>query len=699
MKVFQNLQNIDLFGTNICIAYNKRENFNTRLGGFITLSLSVILVMYIINLINVYITHSQVQVIQEIRNQPNQNQFNLTADNFSFMVGITDLYYNQFIDPTVYNLTVKQITQQKLLNQTTGKYYTKQTINNLRLERCTENHFKIQQTQQFYLQQDYKNFLCISQDEQLQLQGVYNSEVFQQIEIEVSSCSGNNCADPAYITKKLNNCYFQVYFTDKNVKTTDLENPFKPIGRSVFYIAGTGFSKTINLYFTQNHISSDTGMIKESIQEQLDITFSSDREQVVSKNGNRLFLLQMSLDPNKEIVYTRKYLTIAQGLSQIGGIYNVLFAVGCFICMPYAQLQYKRNVMNQVFGFQYSEKGQEENDQDKSQINRNGETFDQKQKNNEIDKIQEIFKSKNLNKSLNATDRSVRQFFSQKDKENHERDLKKFFEQTFEELRIKSCDYLNYYLTLITCKKRKRSQVIDYGLQKLYGHLDIVYIMNKLIEFEKLKKLLLNESQLRLFDYIPKPIIKVDKLNNPIITNDQNQCNEGVFYEDNRTQIQKAEEAQEAYNEIVNQSQQNSALNKKLINLLHPKLIELFKSQSFDRHDSQQERSPQMPKKSQFVGQQLPYQVPLSLDSQRSPLQQPIQEKMEIQQAQSQQISCFASIKDIQIQPNNSQQNEANGQHNNNQIQQDCDISSNTVREVLGSFQINDTKRSNIDIK
>ncbi|KAL4499958.1 hypothetical protein ABPG72_015307 [Tetrahymena utriculariae] len=230
MKVSQNFQNIDIFGTNICIAYNKRENFNTRQGGFITLALIVILVMQIVNLISIQITHSQVQVIQEIRNKPNQNQFNLTAGNISFMVGITSIYYNQFIDPTVFNLTVKQITQQKLQNQTTGKYYTKQTVNNLRLERCTDDHFKIQQTKQLYLQQDLKNFLCISQDEQLQLQGINNSEVFQQIEIEVSSCTGNSCADPAYIAKKLNSCYFQVYFTDKNVKTADLENPFIPIG-------------------------------------------------------------------------------------------------------------------------------------------------------------------------------------------------------------------------------------------------------------------------------------------------------------------------------------------------------------------------------------------------------------------------------------------------------------------------------------
>ncbi|EAR85992.2 transmembrane protein, putative (macronuclear) [Tetrahymena thermophila SB210] len=634
MKVLQNFQNIDLFGTQIGIQYNKRHSFNTKLGGFITFGLSAILILYIANIVQVYFSHSQVSVIQEIQNIPNSKQFNLSANNFSFMVGVTDVYYNQFIDDSVYTLTVKQNIQQKLLNQTTGKYYTQQKTNNLKLQRCTENHFQIQSTQDFFLQQDYTNFFCLSLDEQLQLQGIYNSEIFKQIEIEVRSCSGNNCADPTYISKKLNNCYFQVYFINKNVKTTDLNNPFDPIGRSVFYIAGTGFSKTINLYFAQNIISTDTGIVMEDTQEQTDLTFSSDREQVVSQNGNRLFLLQMSLDPNKQIKYTRKYLTISQGLSQIGGIYNILFAIGCFICMPYAQLQYKRNLMNKVFGFEYSDfEQQKQQNKEEGENNKNNkdvlETLEQRgiYTNYEKDSIQVGIKDKvqqltdleeqhtnqneqktmqnsarNRQKSLNFTEKYARLSINQKQKEN-DKDLKRFFKQTFEQLRIKSCDYFGYYLSFFTCRRQKRSEVIDYGLQKLYNHLDIVYILNKLIEFEKLKKLLLNENQLRLFDYIPKPIIKVNKNTNQIIQTDQNDSsNAGIFYEDKRTLIQKAEDAQEAYNNIINQSQQNTELNQKLINLLHPKLIELFKLQSFDRSDFLKDKSPYSRfKKSQFM--------------------------------------------------------------------------------------------------
>ncbi len=37
--------------------------------------------------------------------------------------------------------------------------------------------------------------------------------------------------------------------------------------------------------------------------------------------------------------------------------------------------------------------------------------------------------------------------------------------------------------------------------------MDIIFIINKMIEIDKLKMLLLNKEQLSLFEYIPKPTI------------------------------------------------------------------------------------------------------------------------------------------------------------------------------------------------
>ena len=63
-------------------------------------------------------------------------------------------------------------------------------------------------------------------------------------------------------------------------------------------------------------------------------------------------------------------------------------------------------------------------------------------------------------------------------------------------------------------KKSKKRQIIDYSVDKLYYHLDILNITKKLMEIDKIKMLLLDPDQLHLFEYLPKPVINVDEIEN-----------------------------------------------------------------------------------------------------------------------------------------------------------------------------------------
>ena len=43
--------------------------------------------------------------------------------------------------------------------------------------------------------------------------------------------------------------------------------------------------------------------------------------------------------------------------------------------------------------------------------------------------------------------------------------------------------------------------------------LDVLYIIKKIQEIDKLKVLLLNQHQIKVFDYLPKPLITEDPNN------------------------------------------------------------------------------------------------------------------------------------------------------------------------------------------
>lgn len=47
-------------------------------------------------------------------------------------------------------------------------------------------------------------------------------------------------------------------------------------------------------------------------------------------------------------------------------------------------------------------------------------------------------------------------------------------------------------------------------MRKVNERLDIVFIMKKLIEVDKLKMLFLNENQRKIFEYLPRPIVRLD---------------------------------------------------------------------------------------------------------------------------------------------------------------------------------------------
>ena len=48
-------------------------------------------------------------------------------------------------------------------------------------------------------------------------------------------------------------------------------------------------------------------------------------------------------------------------------------------------------------------------------------------------------------------------------------------------------------------------------MKKIKQRLDIVYILNKLVEIDKLIALLLDSNQKKLFDFLPRPIVLLNE--------------------------------------------------------------------------------------------------------------------------------------------------------------------------------------------
>jgi hypothetical protein len=75
-------------------------------------------------------------------------------------------------------------------------------------------------------------------------------------------------------------------------------------------------------------------------------------------------------------------------------------------------------------------------------------------------------------------------------------------------LKLSNFEYFSHYYLFCKKKTGKESQ-LQYTIQKLKYHLEVTNIIKKLIEVDKLKLLLFDKEQMELFEYLPKPTIKL----------------------------------------------------------------------------------------------------------------------------------------------------------------------------------------------
>ncbi|KAL4432504.1 hypothetical protein ABPG74_013358 [Tetrahymena malaccensis] len=152
-------------------------------------------------------------------------------------------------------------------------------------------------------------------------------------------------------------------------------------------------------------------------------------------------------------------------------------------------------------------------------------------------------------------------------KEDPDSVFKKLFKSNEKTLSMKLWDYIKYFLGL---KNEVKNKQIKFSMRKVNERLDIVFIMKKLIEVDKLKMLFLNENQRKIFEYLPRPIVRLDP------EQQQEECEKytlnqawarQMFFND-KNYISKASEAMLAYQQIIQKGKELDPLDQKLIEML-----------------------------------------------------------------------------------------------------------------------------------
>ncbi|EAS06475.1 transmembrane protein, putative (macronuclear) [Tetrahymena thermophila SB210] len=591
------ITSIDIYSIGVNLNYKQSEKQKSFFGGFIS-----ILTFGIIGLVlweygkelyikkNPIVIQSQRQIIQAQRVQVDKN-------NIIMMVGIQDQFSKSFVDPSYF--TVKAVIQQlvQTTDPNTGQVNKSLKQYDREISACNLDDVGIEDLKPYFSSFKYSDYFCLksrNQDEQNYIEGDFDEQSFSQIYIYIQKCTNSTdqgsviCKSPDQINNVMGNTKISLYLSDQLIVPTSFEQPFQNKGINLFSTISTYFQKEIQLYYTNSYIDTDQGIFYPDIYQIRGFSFVTQSEVIYHDQSNTICRVLLRLRKQKEDYMQRRYEKVLDVTAQVGGLLKIITMIGAILLGPFQRLYYNKNLVNQLFSFQLNEITNENKNEQPQLISEEQNSDKQQKQSQQVQETNEIIKQVpdiQRDQSINAN----QLVFSQSNKKSKIKNAMKIFDTSQQTIQYKFFDYLKHFF----CSKRKalksKKILLDYSIKKLNQNLDILHILNKMIEIDKLKYLIFDEDQMKLFEFIPKPKIGLNDIeidgqkeftssqNTNIISKNKQRNSHNYYFQADKTSEEKAKDAQLSFLKIY-QKKNKSKIDEKLINTIDPNMIKSINS-------------------------------------------------------------------------------------------------------------------------
>lgn len=561
----QALSSLNFFKVPIRLKINRCDFYSSRIGEVISLGIiGVLLFMLVTNDVFYKINPDTMEKALTTQFHP---RYNLTIDNFFLAVELAEmggigLPYN----PKIFSFKITYIAS-SLSKNLSGfeieKYVVKEMIP------CNQSAYtKLDKYRSILSLHPYG--LCMPNTD-FDVDGAYTQKRISKISISLEMCkntTANNstCKPQKDISTYLTGKFLGYVAFDKQIDLGDYEQPIKIKVPGIFKSLEPAIRKKTLLMMDKMTVNSDVGFLWKEEKKIEDWKFGETIEDFDFLNQIALYELHL-FSSDVERTYIRRYKKIQDALASLGGILNFFVVVGFFVLkmVPFTGMDYI--LSNHLFSFRrWRDKieGKSNNDNmntpDSLRKMNSLELADLKisnQKNNPNRNSFDIpqnssyrYKADHLEKQQNpekikipplAGDEEKNDCFMESEKiiENFRRktefDLTLAKKRTsFKPSKTKGDAGLGEKIAVYIKKKNKKKN-LHFSLKDFFGkknrqalkeklqllgaagqnvkdQLDIMHILEKLQEIDKLKLLLLNPEQLLLFKLISKPEILLEEL-------------------------------------------------------------------------------------------------------------------------------------------------------------------------------------------
>ena len=507
-KIKEYLRIIDFFGHDPSFIIKNNLKYKTHIGGLLTL---IVIIISVITLIffseELYSKKSpSVNLITEANLNPSKINF---FDNFEFIIGIQNDDFIVQRNESIYY--AKGFLFQTIINSS-GIFNIKEEID---LDSC-DKALKNSINYELFKDLNLNNYYCFSKNQsKININNIYLNEYwgnngFQMLQIKFYDCVNtdeyvikNNitCASEEILKENLNLADLSLYFIDTFISTNNYKNPFQRGIHEYFYDVSKNFLLTLTQYYNHIEINDDSGLIFTTSNKINSFKLS---DMITNKADERTgeHFLTLTLQLNNVIEkYQRKYYKLQDYAAQVGGVINTLIIICYFILKFYDENAYFEFLINEYFEIKLFEKKKTESNisfLENNEINNNV--------NKNINKKSEKNKLKNFKENPSNLNGSKKNNY-QKNKNGS------FINNLIKSKKKINLSFCDKFFFIQFCQKKSRAKkngILEvYLLAKnhLMNYMDILGYLKHLFSENQKHKLLLNEDQQKIFDYIFKPIL------------------------------------------------------------------------------------------------------------------------------------------------------------------------------------------------
>ena len=490
----------DIFYKPVHLNVNSKHKLTTNAGTVLTVIVIVItLVQSLATISSIFDrTNPMVSIQQEVLQDPGYLQLN--SSNFVFAITVQDAGFNLSSSYVSFQMQYRIYT--RFPNGTVVKNNT-----NVPLKKCDPEYMS-----QFKV--DFEKFgignaLCPS-IQQYDLVGTFLADTYHFIKLTAYSCM-NDTSQPDIVCKPYDDVMkaltgstvqVQIFFSNTIFTPTNYSVPISHYMSNLYWNTLAGQQTTnSDIFVNEQVIVTDDNIWLSDMNSHSIISYqidpSEERPQAsaletVDEHNYVLANLYFRKSANKYSTY-RTFPKIQQGLVSVGGIFSLCVGVFGTLALFYTKQQFSLIIANEMYEFDLE--GPSNGKPTRRCCRRKYTT----KSTNRI---------ANLNDStINLAARMTEKNAAYNEKNGLDLYVEKFAKYSSNNRRQLKYTFFDFMVGLLCCRKRYKDRLVAKATGMVARDIDILQILKKLQETDKLKRILLNEHQNNIFSYSRPPLV------------------------------------------------------------------------------------------------------------------------------------------------------------------------------------------------